>query len=240
MRDALEAAGIRADVLVTESEEAIAATQVAIQQGYDIVAAAGGDGAIGAVACELLHSQTVLSVLPLSNVMNIARIRAIPRSGRGCAGAGTRVRRASHAGGDRQLLVERRSVRLAAAASRAAQGMNAAQGTFVRVGMEHFPGGGDVAPAVAASTEPGEHGVRTTGSHERLRCRGTPSHPPGRPSRRTPRRVSLVPPCYAAAPSPASGPPVIAVAASTTPKARNVSSANAGLPFRPVTIAESR
>ncbi|MEZ4563306.1 MAG: hypothetical protein R2853_11260 [Thermomicrobiales bacterium] len=44
MRDALEAAGIRADVLVTESEEAIAATQVAIQyvRSRNLAAAAQG------------------------------------------------------------------------------------------------------------------------------------------------------------------------------------------------------
>src|SRR5690606_29120707 len=56
VRAALDANGLEADIVITSSEEeAVAATRDAIQQGYEVVAAAGGDGTIGTVACELLH-----------------------------------------------------------------------------------------------------------------------------------------------------------------------------------------
>lgn len=131
VRDALEAAGIRADVIVTESEEeAIAATRDAIQQGYDIVAAAGGDGTIGAVACELLHSQTALGVLPLGSVMNIARMLAIPRDLAAAAQvlAQGEVRTIDVGEAKGQIFFEGGSVGLNAAVFREAQGLDAAQG----------------------------------------------------------------------------------------------------------------
>ncbi len=131
VRAALDAAGIVADVVVTESEdEAIAATREAIQQGYDIVAAAGGDGTIGTVACELLHSQTTLGVLPLGSVMNIARMLDIPRD----LGAAAQVLaqgevRAIDVGEAKgRIFFEGGSVGLHAAVFREAQGMDAAQG----------------------------------------------------------------------------------------------------------------
>jgi len=68
------------DLVVTESEEeAIAATRDAVAQGYDVVVAAGGDGTVGTVACELLGTETALGVLPLGSVMNVARMLGIPR-----------------------------------------------------------------------------------------------------------------------------------------------------------------
>ena len=49
-----------ADLVVTESEEeARAATRDAIAKGYEIVVAAGGDGTVDAVACELLAEQAL-------------------------------------------------------------------------------------------------------------------------------------------------------------------------------------
>jgi diacylglycerol kinase (ATP) len=131
VRAALDAAGIVADVVVTESEEeAIAATRDAIQQGYDIVAAAGGDGTIGTVACELLHSQTALGVLPLGSVMNIARMLAIPRdideAVQVLAQGEVRAIDVGEANG--QIFFEGGSVGLNAAVFREAQGMDAAQG----------------------------------------------------------------------------------------------------------------
>ncbi len=68
------------DLVVTQSEEeAIAATRDAVRQGYGTVAAAGGDGTIGEIAHELLHTETALGILPLGSVMNIARMLDLPR-----------------------------------------------------------------------------------------------------------------------------------------------------------------
>lgn len=68
------------DLVVTGSEEeAIAATREAVAQGYDVVVAAGGDGTVGAIACELLGKKTALGILPLGSVMNVARMLGIPR-----------------------------------------------------------------------------------------------------------------------------------------------------------------
>ena len=68
------------DLVVTGSEEeAIAATRDAVAQGFDVVVAAGGDGTVGTVACELLGTETALGILPLGSVMNVARMLGIPR-----------------------------------------------------------------------------------------------------------------------------------------------------------------
>lgn len=131
VRAALDAAGIGAEVVVTGSEdEAIAATRNAIQQGYDIVAAAGGDGTIGAVACELLHSQTALGVLPLGSVMNIARMLGIPRDLAAAALVLVQgeVRTIDVGEAKGQIFFEGGSVGLNAAVFREAQGLDAAQG----------------------------------------------------------------------------------------------------------------
>jgi diacylglycerol kinase (ATP) len=128
---ALDAAGIVADVVFTESEEeARAATREAIAQGYDVVAAAGGDGTVGAVACELQDSQTALGVLPLGSVMNIARMLDIPRDLTLAAQVLTQGEVHSIDVGEAkgQIFFEGGSVGLNAAVFREAQGMDAAQG----------------------------------------------------------------------------------------------------------------
>ena len=131
VRAVLDAAGIVADVVETDSEEeAIVATRDAIRQGYDVVAAAGGDGTIGTVACELLHSQTALGVLPLGSVMNIARMLDIPRDIGAAAQvlAQGEVRTIDVGEAKGQIFFEGGSVGLNAAVFREAQGMDAAQG----------------------------------------------------------------------------------------------------------------
>lgn len=128
---ALEAAGLDVDVIITESEEeAIAATRDAIKQGFDVVAAAGGDGTVGAVACELLNSQTALGVLPLGSVMNIARMLDIPRDLAEAVQILTQgeVRTIDVGEAKGQIFFEGGSVGLNAAVFREAQGMDAAQG----------------------------------------------------------------------------------------------------------------
>ena len=78
--------GLGENIVVTESEEeAIAATRDAVARGYEIVVAAGGDGTVGTVACELLGKETALGILPLGSVMNVARMLDIPRDLEGAA-----------------------------------------------------------------------------------------------------------------------------------------------------------
>ena len=62
----------------SESEAAAAATD-AVNRGYDVVVAAGGDGTIGLVGRQLLGSSTALGILPLGSVMNIPRMLGVPR-----------------------------------------------------------------------------------------------------------------------------------------------------------------
>jgi YegS/Rv2252/BmrU family lipid kinase len=66
-------------IVTASADDAAAAARSAVAEGYDVVAAAGGDGTVGAVACELLGSETALGILPLGSVMNVARMLGIPR-----------------------------------------------------------------------------------------------------------------------------------------------------------------
>jgi diacylglycerol kinase (ATP) len=69
------------DELVEAPSPAEARSQAgdAVSRGYDLVVAAGGDGTVGTVATELLGAGTVLGILPLGSVMNIARSVGLPR-----------------------------------------------------------------------------------------------------------------------------------------------------------------
>ena len=62
----------------SESEALEAATD-AVQRGYDVVVAAGGDGTIGLVGRQLIGTHTALGILPLGSVMNIPRMLGLPR-----------------------------------------------------------------------------------------------------------------------------------------------------------------
>lgn len=80
VRAAMSQAGLGDELLLTSSEEdAIRLTREAADAGYDVVAAAGGDGTVGTVARELLGRDTALGVLPLGSVMNIGRMLELPR-----------------------------------------------------------------------------------------------------------------------------------------------------------------
>jgi diacylglycerol kinase (ATP) len=66
-------------VPTTSEAQAIASARDAVARGYERVIAAGGDGTVGTIACQLLDTETALGVLPLGSVMNIARMLEIPR-----------------------------------------------------------------------------------------------------------------------------------------------------------------
>jgi diacylglycerol kinase (ATP) len=113
-----------ADVVVTASEnEAVAATRDAVARGYDVVVAAGGDGTVGTVACELLGTETALGILPLGSVMNVGRMLGIPRDLAEAAAivASGDVRRIDVGEAKGQIFFEGGSVGLHAAVFREAQ-----------------------------------------------------------------------------------------------------------------------
>ena len=78
--------GLGDELIATQSEEeAIASARDAVENGYDVVVAAGGDGSIGLVASELLGTETALGILPLGSIMNIPRMLDVPRDLEGAA-----------------------------------------------------------------------------------------------------------------------------------------------------------
>lgn len=80
LRDLMVRYHLGDELIVTASaDEASAAARDAVQQGYDLVIAAGGDGTVATVASELLDSETALGILPLGSVMNVARMLDLPR-----------------------------------------------------------------------------------------------------------------------------------------------------------------
>lgn len=80
LRDLMARYRLGDELIVTASaDEASAAARDAVQQGYDLVIAAGGDGTVATVASELLDSETALGILPLGSVMNVARMLDLPR-----------------------------------------------------------------------------------------------------------------------------------------------------------------
>ncbi len=86
IRALMERHGLGHDLVVTETEEAgVRAAREAVAAQYDLVVAAGGDGTVGVIACELLDTQTALGVLPLGSIMNIPRMLDLPRDVEGAA-----------------------------------------------------------------------------------------------------------------------------------------------------------
>lgn len=125
--------GLGENIVVTESEEeAIAATRDAVAKGYDVVVAAGGDGTVGTVACELLGKETALGILPLGSVMNVARMLDIPRDLEGAAAviATGAVRTIDVGEAKGQIFFEGGSVGLNAAVFREAQQADNGRGRY--------------------------------------------------------------------------------------------------------------
>jgi YegS/Rv2252/BmrU family lipid kinase len=80
LRATLEAAGLDAPIVIPGSaEETVSRTRDAVREGYEVVAAAGGDGTAGVVGRELIGTSTALGILPLGSAMNIGRSLGIPR-----------------------------------------------------------------------------------------------------------------------------------------------------------------
>jgi diacylglycerol kinase (ATP) len=101
----------------------VAATREAVEAGCSTVVAAGGDGTIGLVARQLLHTPTALGILPLGSIMNIPRMMGIPRDLEAAArilrdGAVRRIDVGQVEGGD--VFLEGASVGLPAAVFREA------------------------------------------------------------------------------------------------------------------------
>ena len=78
--DLLSRHGLGDELVEPGSEqEAVEAARDAVDRGYDVVVAAGGDGTIGLVGRQLMGTRTALGILPLGSVMNIPRMLGVPR-----------------------------------------------------------------------------------------------------------------------------------------------------------------
>jgi diacylglycerol kinase (ATP) len=86
VKAALEAEGLRFDARPTQC--AGHATELARQaalEGRELVIAAGGDGTVNEIAHGLANTPTVLGLMPLGSVMNVARTLWVPRDLNGAA-----------------------------------------------------------------------------------------------------------------------------------------------------------
>ena len=78
--DLLRRHGLGDELIETSSEQhVVEAATDAVDRGYDVVVAAGGDGTIGLVGRQLIGTRTALGILPLGSVMNIPRMLGLPR-----------------------------------------------------------------------------------------------------------------------------------------------------------------
>jgi YegS/Rv2252/BmrU family lipid kinase len=77
---ALEAEGIPFDEWPTEyAGHATELARRAVAEGRELVITAGGDGTVNEVARGLANTETVLALMPLGSIMNVARTLWIPR-----------------------------------------------------------------------------------------------------------------------------------------------------------------
>lgn len=76
---AMDAEGIRADIAFTDPDNSPALiAQKAIEENYELVVVAGGDGTVGEVAKGLLRAPIPLGIIPIGTYNNIARSLSIP------------------------------------------------------------------------------------------------------------------------------------------------------------------
>ena len=86
MQAALEAEGVSFDAWPTErAGHATDLARRAVAEGRELVIAAGGDGTVNEVARGLANTETVLGLMPLGSVMNVARTLWVPRDLDGAA-----------------------------------------------------------------------------------------------------------------------------------------------------------
>ena len=79
-QSALRAAGVPFDPRPTErAGHATELARAAVAEGRRMVIAAGGDGTVGEVAQALAGTESILGIMPLGSVMNVARTLCIPR-----------------------------------------------------------------------------------------------------------------------------------------------------------------
>ena len=116
--------GLGEDIRTSTSEDdGRREARQAVQDGCDVVVAAGGDGTIGVVARELLGEPVALGILPLGTIMNIPRMLGIPPDLEAAAGIVARggVRAIDVGETGRLVFYEAGSVGLNAAMFREAQ-----------------------------------------------------------------------------------------------------------------------
>lgn len=78
LREALEAAGVAADVIPFDGDTVAAQVRSATDAGVDAVVAAGGDGTVSGVAAVLVGTQTPLGVLPTGTLNHFAKDLGLP------------------------------------------------------------------------------------------------------------------------------------------------------------------
>jgi YegS/Rv2252/BmrU family lipid kinase len=76
--DALAAAGVDSEVLLVKGKDCAARAAEHVEQGAELIIAAGGDGTMGAVAGELAGSKATMGILPLGTLNHFARDLGIP------------------------------------------------------------------------------------------------------------------------------------------------------------------
>jgi diacylglycerol kinase (ATP) len=80
LAELLAGRGLDFEIVATDTEEqATDEATAAVAQKRPVVVAAGGDGTIGAIASQLVGSETALGILPLGSVMNVPRMLGVPR-----------------------------------------------------------------------------------------------------------------------------------------------------------------
>lgn len=86
VQSALEAVGLSVELQPTRRpKHAIELARAAVRDGCKLVIAAGGDGTAAEVGEGLIGSETVMGIMPLGSVMNLARTLCIPRDVRQAA-----------------------------------------------------------------------------------------------------------------------------------------------------------